>query len=330
MAAMKKNREQAYKGGMTQGVRKRMAQAVTIMTQAIRPKWITNPATGKMQFHRFSFITLTIACNSRNLTALQGYDMLLNHFLDWMTRTAAERCPALKTYIWKAEFQERGQLHYHITTPGYVHYKEIRQVWNRLQREAGLLGEFAAEYGHFDPNGTDIHDVRNVRQMDRYMIKELNKSIDAAINKQIAEIRALERAGALSAEDAREKIDEARGQEVRTQGRVWGCSEDLQGVRYFTVQVTRSHEDMLEQWVKEGKAVKRTDDFFAMVSINWDACIDPPDLLSDQERKQFGEHLKRQLQRAEAQPGEIPADCMSGGLDALQCYTLDEIIATLN
>ena len=281
---------------MTQGTRKRLAKAVTIMSQAIKPKWIANPVDGRTMFHRFSFITLTVA-NAKNITGREAYDKLFNHFLDWLTRTAFDHRTKLqgcKTYIWKAELQKRGQIHYHITTPAFLHYKDIRKKWNELQRKAGLLDEYAKEHKHFDPNSTDIHNTQNVKHADRYILKELGKTISALQLEAAWEVKEKVKTGELEPELAEEQIKAIYEQKICTVGKIWGCSEDLAGIGYFTLDLTRSHENIIDQWIAEGKARKVVDDYFAIVYCD---NVDPPDILSSLERSGFRNYLEHVLNR---------------------------------
>jgi hypothetical protein len=325
---MSKQRQKAYSGGMTMGTRKRIAKSVTIMTQAIKPRWITNPVSGRMQYHKFSFITLTVA-NPKNLTAREGYDKLLNHFLDWMTRTAAVENPLAKTYIWKAELQQRGQIHYHITTPAFIHWRSIRDKWNSLQRQAGLLDEYATKHGHFDPNSTDVHDTRSVKKMDRYLIKEMGKEFSARKLKARRMVDSLIKAGEIPEDKRATFVDEYTGQEFKTMGKVWGCSEDLAGVGYFTIGETWNHIRKIDQWIAEGKAWKKSEDFFAIVYCDG---VDPPELLDPGERKTFEDYLKTIMTRTDQVKAlEIPEACVQPELvNTLETYTVSQFALMLN
>jgi hypothetical protein len=327
---MKVQAKTAYSGGMTQGSRKRLAKAVTVMTQSIKPIWITNPVTGRLHYHKFSFITLTVS-SRKNITARRAYDDLLSHFLDWMTRTIGEENPAAKTYAWKAELQKRGQIHYHITTPAFIHWRLIRDKWNDLQRKAGLLDEYAKEHGHYDANSTDIHDTRSVKHIDRYIIKELAKSVSAVQLAAIREARQMVADGSLPQDQLEAKIAEINAQKLTTVGKIWGCSADLSGVGYFTLELTSAHEQKIEQWIAEGKARKVTDDFFAMVHCD---NVDPPDLLSKAETSRFKEYLKKAMDRSshqEMQAAVIPASCVQMELvDCANEYTVEQLALNFN
>lgn len=318
---MSRQQEKQYSGGMSQGSRKRMAKAITVMSQAVKGRWKTNPATGQMMYHKFTFLTLTVS-SPENITARQGYDGLLSHFLDWLTRTKG-----VKTYIWKAELQKRGQLHYHITSPALIHWREVRDKWNDLQRRAGLLDQYALEHGHFDPNSTDIHNTKQVKNADRYLLKELNKSISAIQVEAISEVNKRVADGELDQSEAQEEIERIKAEKIKTVGKIWGCSNDLQGVGYYTIPVTSQHEQLIDHWVREGKARRTVDDFFSIVYCD---NVDPPDLLSVAEEKGFTNYLKWVLDR-NADQNEIPEACVQMELvDVCMEYPAEQLILFLN
>lgn len=101
---------------------------------------------------RINFITLTLA-------AAQSEDddyiknRLLQPFLKWLIRKGAS------AYIWKAETQNNGNIHFHITTNIYVHWRDLRTKWNELQQDHGFLNSYQEQYGSNDPNSTDVHSV---------------------------------------------------------------------------------------------------------------------------------------------------------------------------
>ena len=160
----------SYGGTVTKGAMKRITRVVNILCLYSKERWILNEVIEKTVKHKLSFITLTITDNTKNISAQVAYETLLSKFLDWMTKTKG-----VKAFIWKAELQKRGQIHYHITTPSFLNWKEIRQKWNRLQTQAGYLDDFIQKHKHNDPNSTDVHEVYKVNDLTSYLIKYLAK-----------------------------------------------------------------------------------------------------------------------------------------------------------
>jgi hypothetical protein len=328
---MKAARKGLYSGKVTEGMRKRMVRAITLMCQAVKPKWIFNEVTGRYQYHRLSFITLTVS-NSRNITAKQGYQLLLSHFLQWLRRTKG-----VKMYIWKAELQQRGQLHYHLTMPNFIHWREIRDKWNELQREAGLLDEYAEKHKHFDPNSTDVHETRSVKNMAGYLVKELTKSISARKHKAKKVVESLIQAGEIPADKKQQFIDEYTGDEMKTEGKLWDCSDNLSGSKYFSVELSSEHDRLLKHMLENNECRELVGDFWKVIYFTDAARGSPPDLLNERERKRFDDHLHSILHKGEKEIDQdedplagIPAYCVADDVDIEQCYTWEQLQLQLN
>ena len=227
-----------YSGKVTSHTGKRILKACDLLLQRNPKRSIFNPVRGGYHDFQVGFVTLTTS-DQINHTAREGYDLCLKPFL----RTARRKW-GIEDYIWKAELQERGQLHYHITWAEFVHLDEIRQEWNKLQKQAGWLDSYAKREKHFNPNSTDVHAVWKVRNLGAYLAKYLAK--------------------------------EEPGKAATT-GKVWDCSKTLKGDR-FSVTITQEIEDILSDGVAQGFIkVKRLDHCTILETSN-PVCLLPPRL----------------------------------------------------
>lgn len=184
-----------YQGLVTASVKKSLATAIDVFLQLSPERLLFNKITQTYHTYRLGFMTLTISdtkirCNS------EVQKRCLRPFLMWLRRQG------VTAYIWKAELQRRGQIHYHVTINSFVHYSDIRNKWNSLQRKAGYLNHYAKVYGHFNPNSTDIHSVAKIKNISAYMTKYLIKEVSKAESGK------------------------------RIKGRVWDCSMNLKGGRF--------------------------------------------------------------------------------------------------
>jgi len=279
---MRVAQKKQYSGRMTDGARKRMVKAITLMCQACPGRTIFNEVTKQYQYHRLSFITLTVA-SSRNITAKQAQPILLKPFLRWLREVKK-----VSMVIWKAELQQRGQIHFHLTIPEFIHYEEIRKKWNSLQREAGLLEEYAKKHKHFNPNSTDIHETRDVKNMAGYLVKELAKTHDAKRLHAMAVVNSLIKAGEIPASKKKQFIDEYAGEEMSTEGKLWDCSENLSGVPYFSVPLRMDVADLLRSMLASGETREMSGDWWSVIYFN---DTSPPDLLNESETVLFRQHL---------------------------------------
>jgi len=51
-----------------------------------------------------------------------------------------------RNYVWRAERQKNGNIHYHIITDSEVNYYVIRYVWNKIQNKFGYLKDYKEKY----------------------------------------------------------------------------------------------------------------------------------------------------------------------------------------
>ncbi len=223
---MVEQQKRSYSGRLTPGAKKRLTKAITLMVQGTRRRWIYNPVSKREHLHQLSFVTLTVAGGNETLDGKTAYKKLLSGFLQWLRKTKK-----VNTYIWKAELQKNGQLHYHVTCPDFIHHREIRTKWNELQRKAGLLDAYCERYGHYDPNSTDVHSVHKMHDAAAYMVKEIAKSFQ---------------------------------NETSLGGKVWDCSANLSAAKYYTAEMKQDHFLFLETAVNEGLAVKYESERFAI------------------------------------------------------------------
>lgn len=186
-------RNKAYSGSVTPLAEKNMRRAVDLMLQATPSRIIYNTVSHSYHPFRVGFWTLTIS--DRKLHPhFEVVKKCLAPFLDWLRYRKV-------LYLWKAELQERGQVHYHLTCNQFVPWMEAAKQWNKLQRKAGYLVEYAKEHHHYNPNSIDIHAVHNLRDIEAYLVKYITKNDPAG--------RILK-------------------------GKVWGCSQPLMQARFST------------------------------------------------------------------------------------------------
>ena len=159
-----KYRKEAYGGKVKDASRKRMIHAIDMMIQLSRVQMKPRPG-GKVFPFRLGFWTLTVPGKVRKATDVHP---LFKKFLDWMRYRNCQ-------YIWKAEYQKRGQVHYHLIVNQYIPYVEVKAGWNSILRKARYLDGYAKQTGHFSPNSVDLRAVKSNKFLSLYLQKYLTK-----------------------------------------------------------------------------------------------------------------------------------------------------------
>lgn len=163
----------AYKTGkLSHGAKKRLKSSIELLIDISPKKWFTVPSSGKRFQFQLTFLTLTLSSSQNDISDKTIVAELLQPMLQCLRRKY--KC---KSYVWRAEKQKNGNLHFHITTNQYISYDTIRDDWNRIQNKLHFIDRFEQAKGHRNPNSTDIHSVRGVRDLARYMVKYMSKDV---------------------------------------------------------------------------------------------------------------------------------------------------------
>lgn len=130
----------------------------------------------------------------------------------------------IQNYIWRAEPQENGNIHFHIIIDRFINWQYIRQKWNSIQEKYDYIDAFEQKHGHRNPNSTDIHSLKKVNNIAAYICKYMVK------NKPLRKI----------------------------EGRIWGCSSNFHSIKNPRIEVTEEIIEEIELLVKEGSLYKKT------------------------------------------------------------------------
>lgn len=213
-----------YSGKITKGSKKRMTKAISLLIQSTKTREIHNPVSNTKHQFKLSFITLTIPeCNIKPDAKFCNKN-LLEPFIRVLRRRYG-----LKNYVWKLELQSNGMVHYHFTSNMFIVHTDLRNEWNNLLRKNSLLVDFHTRTGKHDPNSTDIHSVKNVNNLEAYLIKYVTKDDQNSI---------------------------------AVNGKIWDCSLALKKAEYFTTHSTHDYQDRLRRMEIEGNITSYAGDRF--------------------------------------------------------------------
>jgi hypothetical protein len=246
---LKRNNHEGY---ISKKARKRLADSVDWINEITKMRKAV--IDGIQVKYKLTFITLTLPSSQVNDLTFEmarelqrktliktggiqfGSKGLMNYVDDLIKRnclnqflTELREKHNLKLYIWRAEAQKNGNLHFHIVTDIAIHYKTVRDIWNRIVNKLGYVDEYRKEHekmsiedyrqkyskrmyikhlkreetdqeynnrtlnaynkglseGWVNPNSTDIHAVKKIRDLRKYVTKYLAKEVDPLTDRMI-------------------------------------------------------------------------------------------------------------------------------------------------
>ena len=139
----KKSLENLNRGYSTNGVsiatRRKIIKNCRVLAIASRRR-IVRASSGKLISHINTFITLTLPAEQLETDQFITKN-ILGLFLD-----KCRKLSLLNNYVWRAEKQLNGNIHYHIITDTYAYYNTFRRIWYITLRKFGYLSRYQDKF----------------------------------------------------------------------------------------------------------------------------------------------------------------------------------------
>lgn len=199
-------------GLVTRKVRLRMNRILDAWLRSLR--YADKDRRGRAK-HLPTFCTLTLPAKQMHKDS--ECHKMLNYFIteSWQGYGGKR----FTYYLWRAERQKNGNIHYHIVFDAYIDWEHIRSKWNKILSRYGYIDAYnknnPGSINRDNPNSTDIHSLRTVKDVTAYIIKYCTKESE-------------------------------EGQKIN--GRVWGCSKELKTVKEARIS---SHEMSFDAFAEE-------------------------------------------------------------------------------
>jgi len=166
---LKKN---SHHGNISAKAKQKIKNAINWLLVSAKKKRVYSKLSKKHFYFKVNFITLTLPASYKEVTEAQFKTLLHS----WIQRCRYKY--ALKNYVWRVERQANGRLHVHLTSDCWIHYKDVARTWNEILFKNGVLKQWCAEHGNNNPPSTEVHAVRNVKNLGAYLAKYLTKQSD--------------------------------------------------------------------------------------------------------------------------------------------------------
>jgi len=220
---------ETYSGDMTKHSRRRMKRTIECLYMITKRQRVYNRAINKFTWFRLSHLTLTLSSAQENITDREINKQVLQPFL-----RDCKRKLGMKEYVWKAEKQKNGNIHYHIISDLFGDIPLIRKFWNNHQNTLKLIDKFDSIHGHNNPNSIDIHYVKTDTALVKYLMKYLGKN---------------------------EKKD------LVIDGKVWDCSSLLKKFKYYSTDLSGSEMTELTNSLKTIQHRQYNSDYFSILQF---------------------------------------------------------------
>lgn len=219
--------------------------------------------TSKHSYFTFkiAFITLTLPAKQIH-TDNEIKAICLNQFL-----VEAKKKWNVKNYVWKAEKQNNGNIHFHVLVDQFVPYQELRNTWNRIINKLGYVDRYREIHHKLSPNSTDIHSLKKVKNVYSYISKYMHKPSSSRYTKISAnKIGYTKRniKGYQTVSLGAKKLLAHLSQ----RGRLYGCSYELSNITGVKVELSDELIKEIEQLKRDRKVKVKEKDY--VTCVYWD------------------------------------------------------------
>ena len=219
--------KETYKGDMSKLSRKNLRKKVEIWNDACNAYNNTLLYPHKSQMKKLVFFTLTLS-SIQYQSDKKVKELLLKPFF-----RKASVVFGLKNYVWKAESQKNGNIHFHCIADVYIDKEALTRLWNAMQAKFSYIDEFEKKYNHRNPPSTEIRVVQNESQMFDYLEKYICKD-----------------------EDYR-----------RIEGACWKASRELLSLQYFEFEACSEVDLKIDQLASEQKISTYSDERYMIINF---------------------------------------------------------------
>ncbi len=160
----------SHNGQLSKKSMSKLRNAINWLVTSAKYKRVYSKADNKNFWFKVNFITLTIPPQANGTINEKAFKKALHAWIVY-----ASKYFYLKNYVWKVEAHEDGRLHVHLCTDTFIHYRKLRQSWNRTLDYNGLLDSHFQKFGNKDPNSTDVHATRKVNDLAAYLCEYMVK-----------------------------------------------------------------------------------------------------------------------------------------------------------
>lgn len=157
------NRDKGMSG--TNKSRARLRTAIDLLCYTAKWKTVFVKKNETYFRYKLNFITLTLPSEQQH-TDKEIIAKCLSPFLEaWAKRRAG------LLYVYRAEVQDNGNIHFHVISNAFYHYEKLRRDWNRYVEKLGYVSRGTTE----NPNSTDVHALSNKGDVALYLTSYLSK-----------------------------------------------------------------------------------------------------------------------------------------------------------
>lgn len=129
---------------LSKTAQKNLKNKVTWLYHFARKKSVTTRKGKQLSNFKMNFATLKLPS-----VQVHTSDFITKNCLNQLFVEIAKKHD-FKNYVWRLEYQQNGNLHYHIATDTYIDFFWLQFTWNRILNKYGYVDVYTRKFAHMD------------------------------------------------------------------------------------------------------------------------------------------------------------------------------------
>lgn len=269
-------KDNSHNSKVSKTAQKKISRSLDYLIYLSRPKVIPKGYSSAGKSFRINFVTLTL-CSAQIHSDTEITKHILQPLLNYLRKKYN-----MINYIWRAEKQKNGNLHFHIITDVFIPHWLLREKWNQYLQNLGYITRYSesqklwykngfkvrkeylktwpatAQYHAYlqglhgnwnNPNTTDVHSTKRIRNLKKYLCKYLTKNNNAPITEK--------------------EIDSSTVTDLLAiSGRLWACSESLSRLKGAKTEYSEKIDQELQVLATKKEVTMIQGDHYSVWYIN--------------------------------------------------------------
>lgn len=199
-------------GKMSDNIKRKILKILKAWSTAIVYSKSTGIGFDEMEGKRLVMITLTLPAEQMHDDRVIKRDGLMMYLKQLIRDTG------LTNYLWRAEPQKNGNIHFHILVDQFIPMQKVTELWNRRMEKLGYIEKFYERHKHRNPPSVKIEAIKDETLASQYIGKYVSK------------------------EEGSRNIE----------GRIWGCSDNLRNLERPEAYINNEQLDEILETAKNG------------------------------------------------------------------------------
>jgi hypothetical protein len=251
-----------HKGKVSPAARRKISRSIDYLLFFTNDKVLPNTAHGMAYNFKLCFITLTLPSTQvhpdQEIKARCLHPFLILARKKWNVRN----------YLWRAEKQQNGNIHFHILADKFIPWSELRDAWNRIVNKLGYVDRYRDQMRAFHEGGLRTREDLLKTWSYKAQIKAYRKGkANDWSSPNSTDIHAVHKAKNIKAYVSKYCTKDEQSEGLT--GRLWGCNEELSNVPGAQVVIDQPISDALQSLFDKYSPDVYHGTYFSCVSIEF-------------------------------------------------------------